>query len=178
MELNYHSVHHIDLIRSFLGNPHGVYARTVPNPKQPKLASTDSTIIMDYDDPVRATVSARHSHYYGSKHQESYIKWEGTKGAIKAQVGLLMNYPEGGEDYLEICRLDDQGRPGEWESISFEGTWFPHAFMGIMGSLMQHKEGSLEELPTSVEDVIYTMACVEAAYKSNEKRGEVLPVTI
>jgi len=30
--------------------------------------------------------------------RRAFIKWEGTKGAIKAKMGLLMNYPDGGPD--------------------------------------------------------------------------------
>jgi hypothetical protein len=41
-----------------------------------------------------------------------------------------------------------------------------------MSSLMRFKEGSSDVLPTSVEDVIKTMAVVEAAYRSSDKGGE------
>jgi hypothetical protein len=37
-----------------------------------------------------------------------------------------------------------------------------------------HKEGTLDRMLTDVEDVIHSMACVEAAYESN-RRGGVSP---
>lgn len=173
MEMLYHSVHYVDLIRSFLGEPRSVHARTVAHPDLPKLASVRSAIIMDYPDPVRATITTNHCHNFGAKHQESYLKWEGTRGAIRARVGLLMNYPHGVGDCFEICEMRD-GKPGEWREIPLEGSWFPHAFIGTMAQVMRCKEGSEPDMPTSVEDVIHTMACVEAAYESS-RRGGVRP---
>ena len=66
------------------------------------------------------------------------------------------------------------GKPGEWRKIPLEGSWFPHAFIGTMAQVMRAKEGSAPDMPTSVEDVIKTMACVEAAYES-DRRGGVRP---
>jgi len=174
VEVVYHSVHYIDLIRSFLGDPRGVHARTVSHPLHPDLASVCSSILMDYPDPVRATITTNHLHRFGPKHQESYLKWEGSKGAIKARVGLLMNYPHGVGDEFEYCLLDGDGKAGEWQSVMLEGSWFPEAFIGSMAQVQCHKQGSLDRMVTDVEDVIHTMACVEAAYES-DRRGGVKP---
>lgn len=170
LEIVYHSVHYIDLIRSFLGEPRSMMARTVPHPGLPKLASVSSSIIMDYPDPVRATITANHSHRFGAKHQESYLKWEGTKGAIKARIGLLLDYPRGVGDEFEYCVSREGGKP-EWVKVPIEGSWFPEAFVGTMAQMMCAKEGSASDMPTSVEDVIKTMACVEAAYESSARGG-------
>lgn len=171
VEIVYHSVHYIDLFRSFLGDPRSVYARTYPHPLHPQLASVSSSIILDYPNPVRATITTNHLHRFGAKHQESYLKWEGTKGAIKARVGLLMNYPHGVGDEFEYCLLDDEGNPGEWQSIAIEGSWFPEAFIGSMAVVQCHKEGLLQHMPTDVGDVIHTMETVEAAYESDRHGG-------
>jgi predicted dehydrogenase len=174
MEIVYHSVHYVDLMRSFLGDPRSVHARTVSHPLYPELASVSSSILLDFPDPVRATITTNHLHRFGAKHQESYLKWEGTKGAIKARVGLLMNYPHGVGDGFEYCLLDDSGKPGWWQSVALEGSWFPEAFIGSMAVVQCHKEGSLDHMPTDVEDVVHTMEAVEAAYESN-RRGGVRP---
>ena len=170
VEIVYHSVHYIDLVRSFLGEPRSMMARTVPHPGLPKLASVSSTVILDYPDPVRAVVSTNHMHGFGAKHQESYIKWEGTRGAIKARIGLLMDYPRGVGDEFEYCIIKDDVEP-EWTKVPIEGSWFREAFIGTMAQVMCVKEGSAPDMPTSVEDVIKTMACVEAAYESNASGG-------
>jgi predicted dehydrogenase len=171
MEIVYHSVHYIDLIRSFLGDPASVHARTVSHPRHPHLATVCSSIILDYPDPVRANITTNHLHRFGAKHQESYLKWEGTKGAIKARVGLLMNYPRGVGDEFEYCLLDADGHPGEWQSVKLEGSWFPEAFIGSMAQVQCHKAGLLEHMLTDVGDVIRTMETVEAAYVSSARGG-------
>jgi len=171
VEIVYHSVHYVDLFRSFLGEPRSVYARTYAHPALPGLASVSSSIILDYPDPVRATITTNHLHRFGVKHQESYLKWEGTRGAIKARVGLLMNYPHGVGDTFEYCQLNADGQPGEWISEKLEGSWFPEAFVGSMAQVQRHKEGSLAQMPTDVADVIHTMEVVEAAYASSARGG-------
>lgn len=102
LEILYHSIHYIDMIRSFLGNPAGVAARTFRHPKK-SFASTRSTILMDYGDTLRAVINTNHDHDFGPHHQESFIKWEGTRGAIKAKMGLLLDYPRGLPDTFEYC---------------------------------------------------------------------------
>jgi predicted dehydrogenase len=173
LEILNHSVHHIDLVRSFLGNPKSVLAKTLRHPAK-DLSSTRSTILFDYGDTLHGVINVNHDHDFGSHNQESFIKWEGTKGAIKAKMGLLMNYPDGVPDKFEYCLLGDEQQP-VWHEQKLDGSWFPHAFIGTMSSLMRFVEGSDSTLPTSVEDVIQTMAVVEAAYESSAKGGQPLP---
>ena len=174
MEILYHSVHYVDLVRSFLGEPHGVYAKTLKNPKQPQLASTRSNIILDYGDTLRANIETNHGHEFGRRHQESYIKWEGTQGAIKAQMGVNLDYPAGEADVFEYCILQP-GEPPQWQPVAIDGTWFPDAFIGTMASLMRYLEGSSRELPTAVDDAYQTMAVVEAAYESSAHGATPIP---
>jgi hypothetical protein len=116
---------------------------------------------------LRANITTNHHHEYGQRHQESYIKWEGTRGAIKAKMGLLMNYPEGEPDEFEYV-IFEEGKVLEWQPVSIEGAWFPDAFIGTMSSLMRFMEGSSNTLPTSVDDAFRTMAVAEAACISSE----------
>ncbi len=170
LEIVYHSVHYIDCIRHFLGNPKGIYAKTLRHPKLSSMAESRSSLILDYGESVRANIQTNHFHEYGSKHQESYIKWEGSKGAIKAKLGLLMNYPKGVPDLLEYATKNAKGEY-EWQEIPVKGSWFPEAFIGTMSQMMRLQEGSDSSLCTSVEDCIHTMACVEAAYASSLQGG-------
>lgn len=170
VEILYHSVHYVDLIRSFLGQPEKIQALTLPHPQSPGLASTRSTILMNYKSGVRATIATNHNHDFGKRHQESFLKWEGTRGAIRAQIGLLMNYPQGVADIFEYC-IVEPGKMPEWKSVELKGSWFPEAFIGTMAALQRHKEGSEATMPTSVEDVIHTMECVEAAYRASAAGG-------
>lgn len=173
VEIPYHSIHYIDLIRSFLGNPAGMYAKTISHPLMKELASVKSNIIMDYGHMVRASILTNHCHNFGLHHQQSYIKFEGTKGAIKAKIGVLVNYPVGGPDQLEYAVIEN-GKETEWKAVPVEGSWFPHAFIGSMTEVMKAADGITRLPDNSVEDCIYTMACVEAAYES-DKNGAVKP---
>jgi predicted dehydrogenase len=163
VEIPYHSIHYLDFTRSILGNPRDVLAKTTKHPLSPRLASVRSDIIMDYGDYIRAGIHTNHSHNYGLKHQNSFVKFEGTKGAIKIQLGLLMDYPKGLPDKFEYIVLEEENG-SDWIEVPFSGSWFPHAFIGSMAQLMCYAEGSSKTLDNSVDDVIWTMRCVEQAY--------------
>ncbi len=165
-EIMYHSIHYIDLVRSFLGEPSGVYAKTTSHPSLPQMDGSRTTIIFDYGNLLRCNVETNHHHAYGLRHQESYIKWEGTTGAIKATMGLLMNYPNGEPDGFEYCQLH-KGQEPSWTSVNIDGSWFPDAFMGSMGSLMAYVEGTTDRLPTRVADALQTMAVADAVCRSS-----------
>jgi len=166
VEIPYHSIHYIDLVRSFLGNPSGIYAKTVKHPQMQELATVRSNIIMDYGDMVRANILTNHCHQFGLDNQQSYIKFEGTRGAIKIKMGTLMNYPSGVPDKFEYIIIEN-GKALKWQVVDIEGSWFPHAFIGPMAEMMKAKEGTIPHPDNSVEDCIHTMACVEAAYISD-----------
>jgi predicted dehydrogenase len=170
VEILYHSIHHIDLIRSFLGNPIGIYAKTVKHPLMNELASVRSNIIMDYGNTMRANILTNHCHVFGTEKQQSYIKFEGTKGAIKITLGVLMDYPDGLPDKFEYIFLED-GKKAEWKDMEISGGWFPHAFIGSMAQVMLAADGVIASADNSVDDCIHTMACVEAAYASSASGG-------
>jgi predicted dehydrogenase len=173
LEINMHSVHYLDLVRSFLGDPTGVSAVTVEHPEK-SHANSRSDIVLHYAGrPIRVVVSTNHDHHFGDRYEESYIKWEGTAGAVRTQMGLLLDYPRGGEDRLEAI-TDDRLDEG-WRPVPFEGSWFPDAFIGSMSVVQRYLEGSIPSLPTSVEDVFRTMAVVEAAHRSADAGGEPPP---
>ena len=169
LEILFHSVHYIDCIRSFLGNPKAVMAKTWKHPLK-DLSSCRSTIILDYGDTLSVKINTNHDHDFGTNNQESYIKWEGTKGAIKVKMGLLMNYPAGLPDKFEYI-ITETGKDSEWKTLYLEGSWFPEAFVGTMANLMRFKEGSDKALHASVQDVLATMKVVEACYASNNSGG-------
>jgi predicted dehydrogenase len=171
LEILYHSIHYVDLVRSWFGNPARVLAKTVRNPHTPKLAATKSVILMDYGDWKRVFITTNHNHAYLDS-QSSYVQWEGTEGALHAVMGVNLDYPHGKPDSLTYAR------PGEgWTQLPTQGNWFPDAFVGSMGSLQAYITGASSELPTRVEDALDTMRAVEAAYLSSEDDG-VDPTTL
>lgn len=184
VEILYHSIHYVDLIRTFFGNPQSIYAKTVQHPGMPELASVRTSIIMDYGSMIRANIITNHSHDFGLHQQHSYVRLEGTRGAIKIKLGVLMNYPQGVPDSFEYCVAPEAGRkeegagagvendkPRVWKTLEIAGSWFPHAFIGSMAQMMLAAEGTISRPDNSVEDAIHTMACVEAAYESSAQGG-------
>lgn len=163
MEVNYHSIHYIDAIRFFLGDPQAVYCKTMKHPKMMELAQTRSSIIMDYGDVIRANIHTNHGHDYSSEKQECFFKIEGTKGAIKIQIGVILNYPQGASDKFEFILDDGKG----WRSIPIEGSWFPEAFIGPMAGLQCKMDHADYEYLNSIEDAWKTMCVVEACYGSS-----------
>jgi predicted dehydrogenase len=170
VEILYHSIHYIDLVRNLLGNPQSVYAKTTRHPAMPELASVRSNIIMDYGDMIRANILTNHCHHYGTPKQKSYIKMEGSRGAIIINFGALIDYPRGAADSFEYILLNEGENP-VWQQRKIPGSWFPHAFIGSMAQLMLAAEGTIDTPDNSVEDCIHTMACMEAAYLSSEQGG-------
>lgn len=177
LEIVYHSIHYVDLVRSWLGNPRSVYARTVRNPRTPEFAATKSVIVMDYDDWIRVVIATNHGFDVPYPElQHSYVQWEGTEGVMRAQMGVNLDYPKGRGDTLEFYpRAAHAALTTGKQSIS--GEWFPDAFLGSMLSVQRYALGESETMPTRVEDALDTMRVVEAAYLSSERGGEPLPIT-
>ncbi|MGV3767421.1 MAG: Gfo/Idh/MocA family protein [Chitinophagaceae bacterium] len=170
VEILYHSIHYIDLIRSLLGEPSGMVARTWKHPDMRELASVKTNIVMEYGDLLRAAIHTNHTHYFGDREQEAYLKLEGTGGAVKIGLGFLVNYPGTSPDTF-LYQLKKDNKPGEWVALNPGGAWFPHAFIGPMAQVMRAKEGCIAAPENAVEDVLHTMACVEAAYVSCTEKG-------
>jgi predicted dehydrogenase len=170
LEILYHSIHYVDLVRSWLGNPLGVYARTVRSPRTPDLSATKTVLTMDYGEWMRVHIAANHSHDFSPAMQRSHVQWEGTEGAMRAVMGVNLNYPEGKPDSLSYVQPES-----DWQTLPIQGNWFPDAFIGSMTSLQQFVTGASDVLPTRVEDALDTMRVVEAAYLSSAQGGVPLP---
>jgi predicted dehydrogenase len=175
LEILYHSIHYLDLVRSWFGTPQGVYAKTVRNPQTPSLAATKSSIILDYGEWKRVFVVANHGHDLPPESARSFVQWEGTNGAIRMDMGVNLDYPTGRPDTLSYAERGTSNP--HWTSLPVKGNWFPDAFIGSMGSLQAFVEGSASELPTNFESAYETMALVEAAYRSSARPAEPLPIT-
>jgi predicted dehydrogenase len=171
LEILYHSIHYLDLVRSWLGNPLGVYAKTVRGPQCAGLAATKTSMILDYGEWKRVFIVTNHGHDFGAESQHSFVQWEGTGGAMRMEMGVILDYPKGKPDALTYA---ERGSREGWQSVPLSGNWFPDAFAGSMGALQAYIEGSVSELPISFESAYETMALVEAAYRSSARQAEPL----
>jgi predicted dehydrogenase len=167
VEIQIHSVHYLDAIRMFLGEPSRVFARTVKHPHFPKLASTRSSIILDYGDMIRCCLSINHCHPFGPCHEAATIRVEGTEGCVIATIGALIDYPRGQPDRLAIITRSQK----DWTELPLTGRWFPDAFIGTMSNLQRFVAGEDTALISPVADALQTMKLVEACYVSNECGG-------
>jgi predicted dehydrogenase len=172
LEILYHSIHYLDLLRSLFGEPEGVRAATFGDPSFPGYADTRSSILLDYGPGARVSIHTNHAHDYGASKQMSEIKIEGTRGAAVARMGVNLDYPKGEPDTLEHVV-----RGGRWNITRVKGSWFPDAFSGPMKNLQRSIRGEDRELFTRTEDALRTMALVEACYRSSALDPTRLPRT-
>jgi hypothetical protein len=56
--------------------PESVSAKTIKHPEMAELASTKTSIILDYGDMKRAAINTNHGHEFGPDKQESFVKIE------------------------------------------------------------------------------------------------------
>lgn len=169
VEIAVHSIHYLDTIRAIAGNPVGVFARSLGDPRAADFAQTRTSVLLDYGDRRRGIMTINHNHPHGRKFQSAWFRFEGTEGAMKVKLGVCYDYPNGEADELWLCRKD-----GDWEQIPLTGSWFIDAFMGTMRNLQRFDSGEDDVLYAGVEDAYQTMALVEACFASMKKPAEPL----
>lgn len=162
VEIAVHSIHYFDFVRSILGNPKGVHAKTVSHPRS-KVAQSRTAAILDYGEDVRCCLSINHDHFFGRKFQACEFRICGTEGAAYVKLGVNLDYPQGEPDELWIYASGTN----EWTQVELLGSWFPEAFVGRMANLQRYANGEDTYLISSVDDAWRTMALVESAFTSN-----------
>ena len=130
------------------------------------MADCRTSAIFNYGDQIRCCMTINHCHSFGRKNQDAYIRLEGTKGAAKMTLGLLLDYPNGEPEELEIKTENT-----DWVKFDINGKWFPDAFIGVMSNMQRFKNGEDNKLITSIDDSIDTMAVVDSCGISSESGG-------
>jgi predicted dehydrogenase len=173
LEVEYHSIHYLDAMRSLFGDPEWVTSRHAKYPKQGAIAETKTITILDYADGLQALVAV--NHHDESPDSYATFRFLGTEGIIKGTIGLMYNYPHGRPDTFEIHRHED--KPEDWQAIQLEGLWIPDAFIGPMASLMEAIQTGGAPV-TDAEDNLNTLRIVEAVYRSAQENRSVKPKEI
>jgi predicted dehydrogenase len=171
IEVPYHSIHYLDAIRGLAGEPDGVYCRAVRHPALPELTDTRSSIILDYGDRIRCSLTLNHTHRAGPRHRASQMTVDGTRGSARLTWGVNLDYPAGPPDTMEVAC------GGDWRTVPLRGSWFIDAFEGPMSNLQRFVAGEDRVLVGSVDDAIKTMALVEACYTSSQHGGTPIPAS-
>ncbi len=168
VEIPLHSIHYLDWIAANAGLPRSVYARSVPHPDYPDLADARSSIILDYDRPIRCSLSLNHVHKWGNANERAEMRVEGTKGAAIVGLGYNVNFPFGRPETLSMVH-----EGSSWQEISLEGARVPDSFAFVMANLQRYVAGEDKQLPTGLEPSLRTMNLVQACLDSSRMRKAV-----
>ncbi|MBC7926005.1 MAG: Gfo/Idh/MocA family oxidoreductase [Bryobacteraceae bacterium] len=165
------SVHHLDTLRWLFGQPDAVYTSARRDPRT-EFPHEDGIClyILEYNNGFRA--SGWDDVWLGPRtpnlDQDPYIRWrvEGLEGVAEGWIG----WPQYPNRKPSQMRFNTLRQPDMWLTPKWNEVWFPDAFSGPMGSLMDAI--TLQHEPeNSGRDNLATMALVEACYLSlGEKR--------
>jgi predicted dehydrogenase len=161
LEIMVHSIHYHDAVRWLMGEPQSVYCVAGRVPGQYPIGETRTVSTYTFEGGATAIVSANHMNPGGDNTAEFRI--EGTGGAIRGTLGLMYDYPDGRPDTLEVTStvVPTDG----WVPYPVTLRWFPHAFIGTMGSVLEAvATGSVPR--SSVNDNVKTVELVDALYRS------------
>lgn len=172
MEVLYHSIHALDLVRELLGEPLGVHCLADRDPAFPDHADTRSDTILVYEG-ARASVRTLHSRRHLARHAMSQIQVSGVNGTAVLKTGVNLAFPHGEPDSLWV----QTGRSAGSE-IPLRGNWFVEAFEGPMSNLQRHVHGEDERLVSGIDDALRTMALLEACYRSSAARPTPVPSAV
>lgn len=165
LELYGMGIHHIDIFRFLFGNPEKI---TAICRKDPRTSFTHLDGITQYtfkydNEMLASSLDDVWAWPNSPCEKDMYIKWrvEGEKGMATGSIGWP-SYPLREPSTLRFTSHDF---PNEWIEPLWEQVWFPDAFKGTMSSLLVAIENG--EIPEICgEDNLFTIACVEACYRS------------
>jgi predicted dehydrogenase len=169
LEVLYHSIHYLDMIRLIAGEPHGVYCRAVGHPALAEYSDPRSSIILDYGDRLRCSLTLNHTHVFGPKHRVSMFKVEGTTGAALLSMGVNLDYPSG---LPTRWRLRATASGTRWRCAD-RGS--PKRSKARCRTCSGSSPERIRRSSRQVSDAIRTMAVVEACYTSSAAGGTPIP---
>ena len=170
LEIYFHSIHYLDTLRAFLGEPSAVFGTQWRLPGQKPVGETRTVSVLLYPGDVRGLVHSNQENLAGDN--EARFRIDGSEGAIRGTLGLLSDYPRGRPDTLELWSrvMPTDG----WLPYPVTRRWVPDAFLGPVGSLLRAmKDGGEPE--SGARDNLRTLRLVEALYRSGET-GQVVEI--
>jgi predicted dehydrogenase len=164
-EIYYHTIHYVDTIRSWLGEPLKVYSSLARYPGAFYQGPTRNYTIFEFPGNLRATIFVNHHTALPPDRWKAEFHIEGTEGTCSGLIGLLLNYPVGRSDVFRFSH--PESLPKGSIELELEGRWFPDAFIGPMSSLLDAVSNDSEP-ETSARDVIRTLRVLDAIRISAE----------
>ncbi len=167
------SIHHLDCFRFLFGDPESVYCSGRTDPRT-DFPHRDGIVlyILEYANNLRAT--AWDDVWAGPAREggvpDCYIKWrvEGTDGMAQGTIG----WPEYPNPAPSTIDFTTKREPGCWFRPRWKEVWFPDAFEGTMGQLLD-AIGEGREPAVNGLDNLHTMALVDACYRSLDEHRPV-----
>jgi len=159
------SIHHLDCLRHWFGDPERIYCSTRPDPRT-RFAHTDgiASYILEYADGLRCVVID--DIWTGPAREgcpaDLALRWriEGLDGLAMGDIGWVKTPYTTPSTFRYAVKGDTAFHEPTWTE-----SWFPDAFAGTMGQLLTAL--ATGQTPAiSGRDNLKTMALVEAAYRS------------
>ena len=166
------SIHHLDCIRHWHGDPEAIYCSTRPDPRT-EFPHQDGicTSILEYANGFRAVVI---DDVWTGPAQEGCpgdirieYRIEGTDGLAIGDIGWCQD-PYTSPSSLRHAAKGDEG----FTTAQLDGSWFPDAFKGTMLDLLTALQ---EDSPPMLNgrDNLKTIALVDAAVRSSREQCRV-----
>ncbi len=159
------SIHHLDTMRYWFGNPQRVFASFRTDPRT-RFAHTDGIglYVLEYASGLRCQIL---DDVWAGPAREGAVadlgiryRVEGTLGITRGTIGWP-SYPERTASTLDYSTTASP----TWISPRWDDVWFPDAFVGPMAELLCAMEASREPM-ISGRDNLHTLALVDACYQS------------
>jgi predicted dehydrogenase len=168
------SIHHLDCFRFLFGDPKSVYVSARRDPRT-KFEHRDGIVlyILEYENGFRA--SSWDDVWAGPAREgaaaDLYIRWrvEGTGGIAQGTIGWPA-YPNAQPSTIQYSTTR---QPGVWIAPQWKEVWFPDAFQGTMGELLDAVSEGREPRVIGARENLGTMALVDACYKSLDEHRPV-----
>jgi len=151
-----HGIHYIDLSRHFTGRtPRCVKATTVMAPGQAAVSPMIYSLLCEYKPSAQLMTTLHFNNIVAVHEALGRYEWlvDGTAGSAAVSYGELA--------------VAFKVAPGEKHTLPIEGNWFPDAFGGSMGELMQALTDDRAPL-TSGRDNLQSLKIALAAVESSE----------
>jgi predicted dehydrogenase len=162
------SIHHLDCFRFLFGDPEGIFVSARRDPRIPS-GHADGICLYTLEYPNGPLAAAWDDVWAGpdSVVKDCYIRWrvEGAGGVAQGTIG----WPSYPNVQPSTINFTSRRQPGYVMSPRWKEVWFPDAFEGTMGQLLDSLARGTE-LEISGRDNLGTMALMEAAYLSLEER--------
>lgn len=159
------SIHHLDTMRYWFGNPKRVFASFRSDPRT-TFSHVDGIglYVLEYESGLRCQICD--DVWTGPAREGATadigIRWrvEGTSGLAKGTIGWP-SYPDRVPSTIDFTTIET----GRWHRPRWDEVWFPDAFLGPMAELLSALENG-QQPSMSGHDNLHTMALVDACYRS------------